>query len=331
MPYRPAQLKALLSARNPHFTAKQLPSLAARVAHTDVWLRMFRLEDRAVRDLAAAYTSAFETLRTASDGLPDTLTPAARDRLYAQVDATGTRLTNAAAALGLRYASTALRAGYYGRLYALDMQTRADVDIAAPAIDPLQSLLREDAYDDVIRSLLGREWRLKYALEIEQLAAQIKQQISIGMSEGEGISAIMRRVRGVMGVPTDRRQGYRANFNRVQTLVRTLVNQASNTGAWHAYRANADVLGGYQWVAARDERVCPTCRGLDGTTYRLNDSYRPPAHPNCRCAVVAVVRPDWAADDDEPPRENLDEWLVNYGLAVALMDFLLPRLETERV
>lgn len=54
------------------------------------------------------------------------------------------------------------------------------------------------------------------------------------------------------------------------------------------------------WVTAIDERVCPTCRPMDGQTVPFKESFSlggarlmvPPAHPNCRCLIVpsAYVR-----------------------------------------
>jgi SPP1 gp7 family putative phage head morphogenesis protein len=141
---------------------------------------------------------------------------------------------------------------------------------------------------------------VQFADELDVLIPQIRIAIRTGQAEGEGIDAIMRRVRRVMGVETDRRFGgvgsnerrlYRANFNRVQTITRTVTNKAANTGAWQAYQRNADVLTGYSWLTGRDERVCNRCFPLDGTTYRMTDTFRPPLHPNCILPGNEVVLP----------------------------------------
>lgn len=54
-----------------------------------------------------------------------------------------------------------------------------------------------------------------------------------------------------------------------------------------------------RWSTARDERTCPVCRPLDGVTVPLGQTFpselgpltAPPAHPNCRCAIVLAVAP----------------------------------------
>lgn len=332
MPYSKAQKARLLAPAL--IGRKRLPSLSARLAETVIRRKLFALEDRAVRAEFALYMEAFEAIRRAAENAPGT------DRQWAEtvnraalraVDA----LKPAIAATALQSARIALLGGYYGRAWLLDMATRPEVRIAAPPISALDKLLNEQTdyarglEDDVIRSLLGEVWRIQFADELDLLIPQIRIAIRTGQAEGEGIDAIMRRVRRVMGVETDRRRGqvgsnerkaYRANFNRVQVITRTITNKAANTGAWEAYQRNADVLGGYRWLTARDERTCPRCAPLDGTTYKLSDTFRPPLHPACRCAVVPVISDDLAVNFSDPPRETFEEWARGRGLE-GLWDF----------
>jgi SPP1 gp7 family putative phage head morphogenesis protein len=156
------------------------------------------------------------------------------------------------------------------------------------------------------------------------MVARIQSSLYTGMVEGEGISDIMRRLRDTMGVSTDRsmfirggvlNKQLRANFNTIQTLTRTVVNKASNDGAIALYRQNPDVVTGYTWITARDERVCATCRSLNGTQYRLNDSFRPPAHPNCRCAIIPDVSADWSQiPADAAPQSTFVDFLIGFGV-----------------
>ena len=259
-----------------------------------------------------------------------------RDAFVGVVREQATALTNATAASGLRATVAAWYAGYYLKLYQLDMVTRADVriDVKPPdageiARQTIQQM-KEDVYDEIITTLLGREWRDLYAMELDDVVLRIRRAIGRGMSDGLGILDIMRIVRNELGIDTDRRRGtagsavragYRANFNRIQAITRTVVNQASNNGAIAAYRANRDIVVGYQWLAARDERTCPTCRSLNGTTYRLQDTYRPPAHPNCRCTVIPILDVDMTIPDTGAPRSTYGDWLQEVGAMPYLTDF----------
>ena len=345
MPYSRAQLKRLLDPDL--INAAQMPILAARVAETVVRRQVFRTEDAAVSAQYALYRRAYTAIRDtavrAGERYDLTKVEPTRtgrqwqDAVMATVQAASGALADAVAAEGLRRAVAARLGGYYGRLWLLDSATRDDVPIRIPYADLYRlaldtaDVLREDVYDDLIRQLLGREWCELYANELDLLVPQIKLAISNGMSAGESIPDIMRRVRGVMGVETDRRRGFRANFNRVQTLTRTVVNTASNTGAADAYAANADILSGMEWLAARDERACSQCSALNGTVYKLGDTTRPPAHPNCRCALAPVVDPALLLPRATPPRATLNEWAAQQGVMAALQLFLSPRGDTQRV
>jgi SPP1 gp7 family putative phage head morphogenesis protein len=346
MPFQAQQLKRILS---PDLIPQtRVPHTATRIAESYLRRRMFVWEDATVLNQQRLYRQAYADLRLyanvasesanlsklgqdrASQIFKDQFTGYATERLN--------RLTDDVAAEGLRAATKAWYAGYYSRLWYLDAITNVDIRIPVepPPVDKVarQTLqrLREDIYDDLVRDLLGREWRQQFADELDTLVIDIRRAISQGMSEGEGISDLMRRVRDRMGVQTDRRSGYRQNFNRIQAIVRTTVNTASNDGSVEAYRRNTDIISGMQWLAARDERTCPQCRSLDGTVYRLGDSYRPPAHVNCRCTLIPVVREDIMIPMDEPPRQTLSEWSETFGLSLLLADFLsVRRLESDRV
>ncbi len=331
MPYSKNQLRKLLSADL--IPAKDQPHLTTRAAETVIKRQIFRVEDAAVLELEARYKAAFKRIQMAmlSDGERNR---AWLNNVMATVTPVIQRLTTDSAAIGLRAAHTAWLGGCFGRLWLLDMATHPEIPINKPTQDALLDMLREDVYDDLVHTLLGRDWRAQFADQLDTLVPQIKLAISTGMSAGEGITDIMRRVRGVMGVETDRRRTgdtYRANFNRVQTMVRTIVNTASNNGAAAAYAANADVLAGQEWLTARDERVCPQCRGFNGRVEKVGSFFRPPAHPACRCSLIPVVKPIDQIEASEPPRQTFGEWAVANGLSLALQQFMSPRRETERV
>ncbi len=58
-----------------------------------------------------------------------------------------------------------------------------------------------------------------------------------------------------------------------------------NAAAWQA----SDIVRGMTWKTANDELVCPVCGPLADTDVGFGGDI-PPAHPNCRCWVVPVVK-----------------------------------------
>jgi len=60
-----------------------------------------------------------------------------------------------------------------------------------------------------------------------------------------------------------------------------------NITAWKA----SETVKGYRFRTARDSKVCPICRPLDGNVYPLDDEqHRPSMHPRCRCGITPVVK-----------------------------------------
>ena len=98
---------------------------------------------------------------------------------------------------------------------------------------------------------------------------------------------------------------------RTRTIARTEIIDASMSGRYLGWEAG--VTAGYisndsvkEWIAEPD--ACPICRELDGKLIGWNQEWEfpegvtagstnrmPPAHPNCRCAVV-ILPPDFADD-----------------------------------
>jgi SPP1 gp7 family putative phage head morphogenesis protein len=83
---------------------------------------------------------------------------------------------------------------------------------------------------------------------------------------------------------------------RAHTIARTEVISANNRGNLDAYRESG-VATGKEWLTAHDELVEETCEenedagpiGLDDVFPSGDDC--PPAHPNCRCALIPVTAP----------------------------------------
>lgn len=89
---------------------------------------------------------------------------------------------------------------------------------------------------------------------------------------------------------------------RALLIARTETIAASNAGQqlqW-AQAVKDGLLRGNEmqrWVVAFDERLCKVCRALHGQKVALGQPFismngpvlRPPAHPNCRCAIVLDV------------------------------------------
>ncbi|MBR6011853.1 MAG: minor capsid protein, partial [Methanomicrobium sp.] len=76
---------------------------------------------------------------------------------------------------------------------------------------------------------------------------------------------------------------------RADTIARTETINACIDGARQRYQQLG--IEEVEVIACDDSRTCPICTTHDGKIYKLSDDANlPPYHPNCRCAIKAVVK-----------------------------------------
>lgn len=142
-------------------------------------------------------------------------------------------------------------------------------------------------------------------------AELISSQIRIGITEGESIPKIARRLRGKLQFGANQNMtakaqrlaggdGMRLANTQVMTVVRTSVNQVQNAVSQATYAANQDVTQRYEYVATLDARTSKICGSLDGRIFKYNEGPLPPQHFNCRSTTVPII------DDDDLRRRFPD-------------------------
>ena len=156
----------------------------------------------------------------------------------------------------------------------------------------------------------------------------IKQLLAQGVAKHDTVDQIVRRLRQLGGGqrkpgPIDPGQDAHViaggMFQRhkfwADRLVKTELMFAYNvqhdvaTEQLNAGRLDGEPAYQRKWDASADMRVCPICKGLDGQIAPIGGAFRggysPPAHPMCRCVVLAWL-PRWskAPGEYEPPVER---------------------------
>lgn len=277
--------------------AERLPRRATRESEVYLKRQTFALEQATVLALLALYREAYREL-------VDVLTSELRrTEAEARIRERQRRLRRDVLLLIGTSAAAALLGGYYGKLWLLDMSTRPDVRVnTGRMIAPPDTALLDAA-----------------SIELDALDVDIRRILVAGAVGG----LALRRLRKVMGADSTRSAPH-ANFNRVQVLARTGIHSAANTGALSAMHANAALVVGYEWLTARDERVCPICAPRDGKRYTLDTQERPPIHPQCRCSLVPLFRDGVAVDDADRLRQTFVAWAQTLGVLGVLSRFLKP-------
>ena len=139
----------------------------------------------------------------------------------------------------------------------------------------------------------------------------ISREIRVGVTEGESMTKIAKRLRGRLQFGSNQEMTARAQAlaggtgmklanNQVRTIVRTSVNQVQTMANQAVYSANQEVTKRYEYVATLDARTSAICGSLDGKTFKYGEGPMPPQHFNCRSTTVPII------DDDDLRRRFPD-------------------------
>jgi len=139
----------------------------------------------------------------------------------------------------------------------------------------------------------------------------IRRTVDVGMTEGESITKIAKRLRGRLQFGANQEMTARAQAlaggtgmklanNQVRTIVRTSVNQVQTMANQAVYSANQEVTKKYEYVATLDGRTTAICGSLDGKTFKYGEGPMPPQHFNCRSTTVPII-------DDEDLRKKFPD------------------------
>ncbi len=120
--------------------------------------------------------------------------------------------------------------------------------------------------------------------DLQRLAIAVR----TGFIEGEATDSIVRRVIGT------RRLKFTDGILHISrrsatTLVRTSLNHTANIAREEMWKENANIIDKLRWTSVLDGRTTPICQSRDGNLYDVNKGPRPPAHPNCRSLMTAVI------------------------------------------
>ncbi len=198
----------------------------------------------------------------------------------------------------------------------LDSQTKKDPLVDIKGIDDIPSLVEEifnafalkEISDQIIKSEYTDGWEssekvvnqnvpmnegaLNFLQEhtfdnikgmTEEIANDLKQELSRGIINGEGVTKLKERVNKVFDV----------GENRAKMIARTEINRAENNGKLLAIKNSGEEYM-KEWVTHEDDRTSDICKGLDGQVVGINETFKykggewqaPPSHVNCRSTLV---------------------------------------------
>ena len=123
-----------------------------------------------------------------------------------------------------------------------------------------------------------------------------------GIALGKNPRAIASEIRDALG----------KTLNQALTIARTEMLRAQRITSQETYRANPDVVKGWIWSAALDERTCASCYVMHGTEHPNSEKFA--SHPSCRCTCV-------------PQTYTYAELGARYGIDLSAADKAWPTFE----
>lgn len=187
----------------------------------------------------------------------------------------------------------------------------AQIGVSLLTVGVPLSTLKALANDDLVEGRPAKEW---WSQQSDNLRGRFQQTIRQGVFAGETLGQLQQRVRGTKA--RNFQDGIMAITSRnAEALIRTSVQAVANAARHETFKANDDVLAGFQALVTLDTRTSELCMSRSGLAWDLDGNPLnaetkipfpgpPPWHFNCRSTLVPVLK-SWsqlqqdAKQDDE--------------------------------
>lgn len=286
---------------------------------------IYALEAKTVNDLYHQYERAYLNMQIQLEaiarryGAGETWSAndaAFRERtevLVAQIMAEMRSLARQSNDITLQAAVDSYNASFYGRAWMVDTLTGGKANV------PL--LPAEAVRATILAPYEGSTFVDRFKANEDEFQRRIRQAIVQSQINGDSIYQAQKRIAQELGIAIGRRTNAdkaanTANFFRTQMIARTEILRSSNQGSLAVYEANKDVLRGWEWITAHDDRVCPECGPMDGKFFEFGSGESPPPlHVNCRCSAAPAAKDVDLEARIVGPRETFTEWARRKGIS----------------
>jgi len=148
--------------------------------------------------------------------------------------------------------------------------------------------------------------------ESSDLVNAVNIQISLGLSAGESIPEIKKRI----GIAFEKFGGTTGRFadigTRAELIARTETQKIVNSARLDAYKDAA--IEKYEWLALITDEIDADCLALNGRIFNVNEGPLPVSstHPNCRCLIDGQI-PVYTIDGWKPiSKINIGEMVLTH-------------------
>lgn len=181
-----------------------------------------------------------------------------------------------------------------GQQTAIRSGANAALEMAQSTSGPLRGAVeaawnRPDpaALEQLINYADGAALRAEFAQFGERAANQFADVMLAAVAQGMNPRALARIMEAWLAVP----------YAQAENLARTTQLWSYRSATHASYRANSDVVTGWVWYSAADDRTCLSCWDQHGSFHPTNEMLAD--HHRGRCVPLPVVRGTRWADDFE--------------------------------
>jgi SPP1 gp7 family putative phage head morphogenesis protein len=271
---------------------RQDVNLAVDRAVRSVVREYVRVSDEAQRTLSALLRREAALVQAGQPISLDVLRQRERaERLLLTVQSELARLAEAG--------QVAVRNAVTGELVplAVDYQDALIRSQLPPELQTFGTRVSPEALRDII---VRSDARMGYLRNVTaDVARTINRTLVNGIVAGQNPRAAARSLMARVG------RAFDGGLVRAERIMRTEMLDAYRNANAVIQNANADVVEGWEWWSAGDERTCAGCWAMHGEQFP-NDVPGPDGHPNCRCARIPVVNRNLRGDfPDGPTKDEL--------------------------
>jgi hypothetical protein len=209
----------------------------------------------------------------------------------------------------------------------------AIASIGLEASLPSAAVLKAMVSDSLIQGAPLKDWWEKMGADTAfKFSAQVRQ----GVAQGETLQQVIMRIvgskkKGIVGI-------MEISHRHASTLVHDSIMQIANDARMAVYKANADIMKGFEWLSTLDSNTCVSCMAYCGAQWDMGGNSikgdlplkNPPLHPNCRCVLTPLTKSyrelGLNIDEMPPGTRASDLGQVPAGMT---MDAFLKRHDTE--
>ena len=137
-------------------------------------------------------------------------------------------------------------------------------------------------HPDAVLELLGFLDKNSPLMEnMKTLSKWTPERVRDVVTEGVGMGQNPRKIASQI------KEAFGGGLTQALRLTRTTQLQSYRAATRANYIANSDVVSGWQWVAALNERTCPACLSLNGKEFPLDETMD--EHWNGRCTQIPII------------------------------------------